>query len=334
MKKDYCISVIGGGTGTFSILSGLKSYTSNLKAIVTMADSGGVARKERDEWGLLPSSDVRKSLLALADVSSGDTLLLRKLFQYRYSEGNGLKGMSFGNLYLIALTKLLGSQAQAITKAGEILKIKGQVLPVSYEKVDLVAFYEDGSKVIGEHFIDEPKHNGTLKINKITTKPLIQASPETIEAIKNSNAIIIGPGGFYTTILANLVIGGVADAISKSKAKIIFIMNLMTEFGQTYQFSANTFINELDKYLPGKNLDYVLINNARIPDNILKKYEAVNAMPVVDDLKNNSKYKIVRTDLLNPHMVTKQKGDKLNRSLVRHSSEKLAKACLKILNLV
>jgi uncharacterized cofD-like protein len=334
MKKDYCISVIGGGTGTYSILSGLKSYTSNLKAIVTMADSGGVARKERDEWGLLPSSDIRKSLLALADVSSDDTLLLRKLFQYRYSEGNGLEGVSFGNLFLIALTKLLGSQAQAISKAGEILKIRGQVLPVSYDKVDLVAYYEDGSKVVGEHFIDEPKHNGTLKIVKITCQPMVQASPEVIDAIKKSNAIIIGPGGFYTTILANLVISGIVNAIKSSKAKKIFIMNLMTEYGQTYQFTANTFLTELDKYLPSKFLNYVLINNAQIPDNILKKYKAVNAMPVVDDLKNNYNYKIIRSDLLNPHLVTKQIGDKLNRSLVRHSPEKLAKTCLKILNLI
>lgn len=299
-----------------------------------MADSGGVARKERDEWGLLPSSDVRKSLLALADASSEDTLLLRELFQYRYSEGDGLKGISFGNLYLIALTKLLGSQALAITKAGEILKIKGQVLPVSYEKVDLVAYYQDGSKVVGEHFIDEPKHNGTLRINKITTQPNVQASPEAIEAIKNSNAIIIGPGGFYTTILANLVISGIVKSIISSKAKKIFIMNLMTEYGQTYQFTANTFLSELHKYLPLTNLDFVLINNALIPDSIIKKYQAVNATPVIDDLKNNTSYKIVRTDLLNPHLVIKQKGDKLNRSLVRHSSGKLAKACLKILNLV
>src|SRR3989338_7437850 len=164
MWKDEKIVVIGGGTGTYSVLSGIKKYTSNITAIVTMADSGGSAKKERDEWGLLPSSDVRKSLIALADVSHQDTMLLRRLFHYRYSEGIGVAGMSFGNLFLIALTRLLHSQAKAIEKAGELLRIKGRVLPVSLDTVDLVATYEDGTSVVGEHYIDEPKHNGKISI--------------------------------------------------------------------------------------------------------------------------------------------------------------------------
>ncbi len=159
--------VIGGGTGTFSVLSGLKFYSDNITAIVNMADSGGVAKKERDEWGMLPSSDIRKSLIALSNVSEENSLLLRKLFQYRYVQGKGIEGVSFGNLFLIALSKILGSQTKAIKKAGELLKISGQVLPVTLDKINLVAEYEDGSKVIGEHFIDEPKHNGKIKIVNI-----------------------------------------------------------------------------------------------------------------------------------------------------------------------
>src|SRR3989338_4505104 len=156
MTTQKSFVVIGGGTGTFSVLSGIKKYSDNITAIVTMADSGGSARKERDEWGLLPSSDIRKSLIALADVSTADLLLLRRLFQYRYSEGVGISGMSFGNLFLIALTRILKSQSKAIEKAGELLKIRGKVLPVTLENVDLVAKYEDGSEIVGEHFIDEP----------------------------------------------------------------------------------------------------------------------------------------------------------------------------------
>src|SRR3989338_9643669 len=136
MWKDEKIVVIGGGTGTYSVLSGIKKYTSNIAAIVTMADSGGSARKERDEWGLLPSSDIRKSLIALADVTTDDSLLLRRLFHYRYSEGVGLSGMSFGNLFLIALSRILKSQSKAIDKAGELLRIIGRVLPVTLDKVD------------------------------------------------------------------------------------------------------------------------------------------------------------------------------------------------------
>src|SRR4030042_3868733 len=136
--KKCKILVIGGGTGTYSVLSGLKEINENITAIVTMADSGGSARKERDEWGMLPSSDIRKSLIALTDISKEDTLVLRKLFEYRYSEGKGVKGMTFGNLFLVALTKILQSQTKAIKTAGELLNIKGKVLPVTLDKVDLV----------------------------------------------------------------------------------------------------------------------------------------------------------------------------------------------------
>src|SRR3989344_4901556 len=144
--KEKSYIVIGGGTGTFSVLSGLKKYTDNICAVVSMADSGGSAKKERDEWGLLPSSDIRKSLLALADVSDKDSLILRKLFEHRFSKGVGLEGMTFGNLFLVALSEVTKSQSKAIGMASELLRIKGKVLPVSYDKVDLVADYEDGSK--------------------------------------------------------------------------------------------------------------------------------------------------------------------------------------------
>lgn len=334
MVNNIKISVIGGGTGTFSVLTGLKKYTDNITAIVTMADSGGSARKERDEWGLLPSSDIRKSLIALADISSKDSLLLRKLFQYRYSEGTGIRGMSFGNLFLVALTKLLKSQKKAIVKAGDILKIRGRVLPVSFDKVDLAAKYEDGSIVVGEHFIDEPKHNGKLGIVKLWTKPQAHATEEVITAIMESQAIILGPGGFYTTILANLAVKGVVEAIQKSRAKIIFILNLMTEYGQTFHFTALKFIEELKKYMPLQNLDYIFINNSPIPEKILKKYRKVHAETVINNLYGDYPFRVISTDLLNPRLVKRQSGDTLNRSFVRHDPDKVADLCMKVLNLV
>src|SRR3989344_1237863 len=151
IMKNKSIVVIGGGTGTFSVLSGLKKYTNDITAIVSMADSGGSAKKEKDEWGLLPSSYIRKSLIALADISTQDSLILRKLFQYRFAKGKGIRGMTFGNIFLIALTNILGSQSQAIDKASELLRIRGSVLPVTLNNVELVAEYEDGSRVVGEH---------------------------------------------------------------------------------------------------------------------------------------------------------------------------------------
>ena len=332
--NNQIFTVIGGGTGTFSILNGLKKYSEHINAVVTMADSGGSARKERDEWGLLPNSDIRKSLIALADISSDNSLLLRQLFQYRFSNQKGISGMTFGNLFLATLTKLLKSQKKAIEKAGELLNIKGKVIPVTMDKVHLKAVYENGSVVVGEHFIDEPRHDGRLAIKKLSTHPSAQATKEVVRAIMQSDVLIIGPGGFYTTILANLVIGGVVEAIQKSKARKIFIMNLMTEYGQTYGFSASRFISELNRYFSTDLLDFVVINNKPIPDKILKRYKKYQAQPIVNDLSPHHRYRIIETDLLSTELVKRVRGDRLQRSLIRHDADKLAAVCMKILNLL
>lgn len=334
LLKKVQFVVIGGGTGTYSVLSGLKNYTQNISAIVSMADSGGSAKRERDEWGLLPSSDVRKSLIALADVSKQNILLLRRLFQYRYNRGIGVDGMTFGNLFLVTLTDLLGSQTKAIKKAGEILRIRGRVLPVTLDKVDLVATYENDSTIVGEHFIDEPRHDGKLSIVELTTKPVANVNPEVKKAILESDAIIIGPGGFYTTIIANLVVKGVAEAITKSKAVKIFILNLMTEYGQTYRFTASKFISELGKYLPKENLDYVFINNAPISTKILKYYRKFHAESVINDFPKKVPFKVIGSDLLSSKIFKKEKGDQLMRSLIRHDSEKVASLCMRVLGLI
>lgn len=332
--KDRSFVVIGGGTGTYSVLSGLKNYTDKITAVVSMADSGGSAKKERDEWGLLPSSDIRKSLLALVDVSTSDNLLLRQLFAYRYRQGKGIAGMTFGNLFLVTLTKLLKSQKKAIIKAGELLNIRGKVLPVTYQKINLIATYADKTKIKGEHFIDQPKHDGSLRIVKLEIKPKAQTTRDVAQAIIHSDILIIGPGGFYTTILPNFLINGVLSAIRKSKARKIFIMNLMTEYGQTYNYSASDFLSELNGFLDSVLLDYVLINNKRIPDYILHKYKKYKAQPVIDDLPGNTSYKKISADLLSEEIVKKVPGDILARSLIRHSPDKLAKECIKLANLI
>lgn len=334
MNSDKKIVVIGGGTGTYSVLTGLKSYTSNITAVVSMTDSGGSAKKERDEWGLLPSSDIRKSLLALADVSTADSLLLRKLFQYRFSEGEGFVGMTFGNLFLVTLAKILNSQSRAIEKASEFLRIKGKVLPVTLDKIDLVATYEDGSTVVGEHYIDQPQHNGKILLTNLSTKPAATLNPEVKKAILESDLIVIGPGGFYTTIIANLVIPGMKETITASSAKKVYILNLMTEFGQTYKFTASKFLQVLGQYLSISTLDYVLINDAPIPKNILARYKKVEAEPILNNIKGNTSPKVISADLLFPKLVKREKGDFLTRSLVRHDPDKIAKLCLAVFDLV
>lgn len=321
---------IGGGTGTYTVLTGLKKYNCQLSAIVSMADTGGSARKERDEFGLLPSSDIRKSLVALAETSSEKENLLRELFQFRFDQGVGISGMTFGNLFLVALTKLLGSQTEAIEKAGQILRIKGRVIPVTLDKVDLMATYTDGHQVVGEHYIDEPDHPDLLRIKKLTTIPKAKIYKEAAKTIDKADIIILGPGGFFTTLIANLVVSGVAKAFLKSRAKKVFIMNLMTEPGQTTGFTARRHIKELEKYLACDFLDFVLVNTSSLPAPILEDYKKTGAYPVVDDLEGKNHFRALRADYLSPQEIKRTSGDTLRRSLIRHDGEKLAKAIINL----
>lgn len=327
MKK---IITIGGGTGTFNLLLGLKKYGFDISAIVSMADSGGSNKVIRDEFGILPTSDVRQCLVALADEGGGDSQnLMRKLFMYRFSEGKGIKGMTFGNLFMAALTDILGNQMEAIRKTGNILKIKGRVIPVTKSDSSLIAEYENGLKVVGEHNIDEPKHNGKLKIKKIYLDPVSAANPEAISAIKNADFIIIGPGDLYTSLMVNFAVDGVARAVKNTKAKIVYIMNIMTSFGETYGLSASSHIEIVEKYILERKLDYILLNSKKLPDDIIKKYEKANDYPVKDDLDKSDK-RVIRADFLSGEKPKKDKADVLQRSLIRHSGEKIARAIDKI----
>lgn len=339
MKK---IVVIGGGTGTYTVLSGLKKYDNvELTAVVSMADSGGSNRILRDDFGLLPTSDIRQCLVALSD-NNGEQVLWRKLFTYRYNKGVGIAGMTFGNLFMAALTDILGSQAKAIEKTGQILKIKGKVIPVSFDDVQLMATYENGAQVVGEHFIDEPKkeHDGKCRIKKLVTVPKAKANPEALKAISEADYIILGPGDLYTSVLANLAIGGISKAICESKAKVIYVMNLMTKYGQTYGMSASEHISEMEKYInqelriknslqdkheAKKRINYIILNNGVITDGVLKKYEKEMACPVVDDLKEEDGYKVIRENLIPSAAIKKVSGDILKRSFIRHDAVKLAK---------
>ncbi|MDP3991139.1 MAG: YvcK family protein [Candidatus Nealsonbacteria bacterium] len=322
-KKIVCL---GGGTGTSTVLSGLKKYPLDLTAIVAMTDSGGSNRIVRDEFGLLPTSDLRQCFVALADDSEQS---LRKLFLYRFSEGKGLKGMTFGNLFMIALTDIFGSQIEAIKKTGQILKIKGKVLPVTLTNSNLVAIYENGRKVFGEHFIDEPKHDGKIKIKKIYLQPKAKAYPEAIKSILKADIVVMGPGDLYTSLMPNLLVQGVASALKETKAKIVCVLNLMTRYGQTYGFSARDHLRVLEEYLGENCLDFVLVNSASVPKAVLNKYKKKHEFPVADDLKKDY-FKTIRGDFLNKKAAGKVAEDVLERSLIRHDQNKLAKIILSL----
>lgn len=328
------IIVIGGGTGTFVVLSGLKKYFQDLVAIVSMADSGGSNRVMRDEFGLLPTSDIRQCFVALASGSSETERIMRDLFTYRFNKGSGsLSGMTFGNLFMAALSDILGSQYEAIKKTGEVLRIIGKVIPVTLDNVDLAAKYTDGEIIKGEHYIDEPPliHNGKKRIIKLWTEPKAQATQEAIAEIEKANLIILGPGDLYTSVLANVVVKGIAQAIKKSKGKLIYITNLMTKFGQTFNFKISDHVEEIFKYIDRKP-GALIINTQEIPGSLKDYYwKKEKSKPVKDDLDFSVSCKILRAKLLSAKIYQKTPADKLKRSLVRHDSAKLAKLIVQLL---
>lgn len=323
------IAVIGGGSGTFTILSGLKKYEElDLAAIISMADNGGSNRIIRDEFGLLPTSDLRQCMVALSSPESDETL--RKLFTYRYENGVGISGMTFGNLFMAALTDIYGGdQRKAIEKTCNMLNVRGKIIPVTYDKSNLVATYSNGVQVLGEHEIDEPdRDQGKFRITNLELFPNVSANLDAIKALKDSDVIVLGPGDIYTSILPNIVVPGISDAIRKSKAKVVYVLNIMTKFGQTIGYTACDFVNEIEKYLGNKRLNMVLANSeTQVPKSILDRYKSEKAEFVQDDLDKlaNKKIKIVRSNLVSSDFYEKPKSDKLVRSLVRHDQSKLAK---------
>jgi len=252
--KKVNIVIIGGGTGTFTVIQGLKHHPQfSLTAIVTMTDSGGSAGRLRDEFGTLPVGDVRQCLVALSKEDEAGNIL-RELFNYRFPNTNSsLHGHNFGNIFLTALSNILGGEEQAIDAASKILNIKGRIIPVTTDNVDLVAKYDNGFILYGEKNIDEPynnpKHDCNSRISRLWTQPDAKLNPHAENAIINADYIIMGPGDFYSSLMANIVINGMDKVISASKAKFIYIPNLVSKYGQTSNMKQSDYIYELAKYI-------------------------------------------------------------------------------------
>ena len=319
MKK---ITVIGGGTGTFVVLSGLKKYPLDLSVVVTMMDSGGSTGRLRDQLGILPPGDLRQCLVALSDAP----LLWRKLFLYRFEKGD-LEGHNFGNIFLAALEKVSNSYDEAIETVSYVLKTMGKVIPVTLNKLHLVAEYENGKKVTGESLIDE-NHSEKTRIKTAYLEPKGKANPKAIQSIEEAEYIVIGPGDLYTSIIPVLLVTDVKEAMKKSKAKIVYIMNMMTKSGQTTNYKASDHVSDLVKYL-GREPDVVLINNGEISSDILLSYERYNEVKVVNDLNKNG-YQIIEKDLVDTKKVEKNSSDVLFRSILRHDSDKVASTLVSI----
>lgn len=321
------IVTIGGGTGSYSALYGLKKYPLKLTAIVNMVDDGGSSGRLRDELGVLPPGDVRQCLVALAESSR----LLRDMFNYRFEDG-GLRGHSFGNIFLSTLEKQTGSMKKAIAEIGKILNIKGQVVPITFtKKTNLCVDLEDGKTIVGETHIDEveaKEHRAPIK--KVYLKPKAELNSDAKQALEKADFILIGPGDLYTSVLPNILVTGVPQIIKKSKAKKIFVVNIMTKYGHTTGYGAKKHVDEIEKYL-GKNIiDYVLVNLKKPKKITHLWYEEFEEYPVEDDLGDKG-YKVIRKDLLKDSIIIQNPADARRRSIIRHHPKKLAKEIFNII---
>ena len=336
LRNNKKIVVIGGGTGVFTVLTSLKPYFENLTAIVTMADDGGSTGILREEFGILPPGDIRRALVAL---SAPENKMLADLFSYRFEEGSGLTGHNFGNLLITAMHRLTGNFEEAVQEAGKILRVKGRVVPVTLGHAQLAAELENSQIIKGETNIDIPQHDGRLKINRVWLSPEVSINPNAGKAILESDLVIIGPGDLYTSIIPNLLVKGVKEALQKTKAKKIYFVNLMTKFGETAGFSASDFIKVLNFYLGEGILDYAILNNKKPGLKRLASYIQERAEFVEPDLEN------IRTNKnFTPLETARPKGPSgasalarsltgfmpiaadlvRQRGLIRHDPEKLA----------
>ena len=311
------ITAIGGGTGLSTMLRGLKKQPADITAIVTMADNGGGSGVLRQELGMLPPGDVRNCLQALANTEP----TMEALLAYRFTEGN-LRGQSFGNLFLAALNGMCGSFDRAVAKMSEVLAITGRVLPVTNENVQLLADFDDGSTVVGECEIAEYKKSTDSRIRRAYLQPeRPPALPECLEAIAEADLSLLGPGSLYTSVIPNLLVSGVAEAIHASRAVKVYIMNLMTQDGETEGFSGADHVRALFDHGGEGLFDHCLINSRPIPKEMLAAYRAEGAAPIAvnaEDLRR------LGVEAEFAPVADWKKG------LVRHDSDALARSVMEL----
>lgn len=322
-RRNKKIVVIGGGTGTYQVLVGLKSFPHlELSAVITMSDSGGSSGVLRREFGMLPPGDVRRALLALSNLPLSQKTLER-LFDFRFENGEHLKGHSIGNLLLAALTQITGKADKAIAEAGRILAVSGKVLPVTLKKTHLCAVLEDGTRIFGETNIDIREKKPDVPIKKVYLTPAAGIYKEAEEAICHATLVVIGPGDLYTSIIPNLLVRGVNEAICECHGSVAVVVNLMTKHGETDGFTASRFVEEIKKYLgeAGDKITHVIVNTEiQAPAKITDWYKKFKSEPVDDDL--DSKFagiKLVRGRFVD------------SGTFLRHDPQKLAKALVKLL---
>lgn len=326
MSKALQVVVMGGGTGTFPVIRALKRLGADITTVIAVSDSGGSTGRIRDEFGFQPVGDLRQSLAALAENDGEDWI--RKILLYRFEKGSGLKGHNLGNLILTALQDMTGDTTRALEIAEKVFRIEGAVIPVTQDNVSLKINYTDGSSVIGEHVLDE-KTTHPKKVADIELTPPAHLNPAAATAIQAADLIIIGPGDYYASLMAVLKVQGVADTLTQTKAKIVYVMNIMTRATQTKDMTALDHLQGIEHVI-NKKVDHILVNNQTIPKATLALYAAEAEYPVVDNLHQD--HRVQRAHLLSDELAQQQKHDTAHRSLLRHDHQKLQNAIQELLN--
>lgn len=315
-KKN--VVVIGGGTGTSTVVTALRSLPVSITALVSVADSGGSTGRLRDEFGFQPVGDLRQSLAALAQEKNQEWI--RKVLLYRFEKGDGLKGHNLGNLLLTALQEMTGSTVSALEVCEKIFRLQGTILPVTTQNVDLVVEYESGETIVGEHKLDD-NGTGNKKIKRIYLKPDATLYDKAREAIENADSIIIGPGDYYSSIMPALAVRGMASAFKKTSAQVIYISNLMTRLTQTNGMTVKDHVDGLEKEIR-KAFDSILVNNGKIPDTVLSYYAKDGEYPVIQDMQSDTR--VIERDVVMTKTLEQSVSDTAHRSILRHDTQKLS----------
>jgi uncharacterized cofD-like protein len=321
------VVVIGGGTGTFTVLTALKFYARDITAIVSMSDDGGSTGILRDELGALPPGDVRQCLVALSE-SDQD---MRDLFNYRFDEGT-FHGHSFGNIFLTALEKTTGSFAKAVEMAGHVLNITGRVLPVTLKSNQLVLTNPDGSQIVGQHAV-EMADFGNIHQPKLTLQPNSEINPEAKTAIEEADLVVIAPGNLYATLAPALLVKDLDKALQNTQGKLLYVANLVTKPGQTDGFKVHNFAQEIERFIGKRNLDYVIYNRRQPTPALLKKYAQAGeyAVEIDEEVLEHAHYKAIGDDLVSDTIPKLKPSEQLiPRTLIRHDSDRLAKIIMGI----
>ncbi|HBT20826.1 MAG TPA: hypothetical protein DEA47_05650 [Peptococcaceae bacterium] len=312
LERGPKITAIGGGTGLSVLLRGIKEYTSNITAVVTVTDDGGNSGILRGDFDILPPGDIRDCLVALADTESS----MRQLFDYRFDKGQGLKGHSLGNLLLTAMSEMKGDFYSAVQEMAKVLAVRGRVVPSTLSKVTLGAVMENGSIIYGETNIS----NSREKIERIFLIPKeCSALEEAVNSIIDADAVILGPGSLYTSIIPNLLVKGIAEALIKTKAVVFYVCNIMTQPGETDGYDAGDHLEAVIKHVGSNIVDFVIVNSQNVSESLLQKYLEENSHPVAParDKLEKMGVKVIEAPLVD------------NCHHIRHDSLKLAEIIMK-----